>query len=197
METPNSSPSNNINSDFDEKINKNLEFHDNYFNTLFGTNISTDHLKIFAIVFLLTTSILMYNYEPSPIVRRLNNTVNMPNQSEAYEVEDNPYGFHPFYQVHRRIQFKNPSTICNGIDGSKTLLLALLSRASNVHIREAIRQTWGGIRAYNDVEVRVVFIVGVDDGMLKQIDIEQKIYHGKFHFISIRILRSHSLSRFD
>jgi hypothetical protein len=65
---------------------------------------------------------------------------------------------------------------------SKTLLLAILSRASNVHIREAIRQTWGAVRIYNDIEIRMTFIVGVDDGMIKQIEIEQKIYHGKFHF---------------
>jgi hypothetical protein len=138
-----------------------------------------------AIILLLTGSVIMYNYEPPPIIIIIPDTTltNVVKTGEKAEVDDNPYGFHPFYQVHKRIQYKNPKTInpCDNIDPSKTLLITILSRASNVHIREAIRQTWGAIRVYNNIEIRVTFIVAVDDGMIKQIELEQAIYHGKFH----------------
>ena len=122
----------------------------------------------------------MHLYKPSSSVdsARMNNNMN----TSSVSVEDNPYGFHPFYQIHGRVQYTNPSVnLCDGIDPTRTLLLAILSRESNVHIREAIRQTWGAIRIYNDIEIRLVFIVGVDDGMLRQIEIEQQIYHGQLH----------------
>lgn len=154
------------------------------FAALWAQRTTADVVKIILIVILLISSILLYRYDPpAPTL------VNQPgenftgktflNQSEPV-VDDNPYGFHPFYQVHGRVEFKNPAiNLCQGIDPDKTLLLTILSRASNVHIREAIRQTWGGIRVYNDIEVRLMFIVGVDDGMVRQIEIEQLIYHGQ------------------
>lgn len=142
----------------------------------------SDYLKLLAIIILLGSSVILFKYRLPPTVRRVVSNINTRNITAPKEVYENPYGFHPFYKVHQRIQYKSPSTNpCNGIDGSKTILLALLSRASNVHIREAIRQTWGGIRMYGDIEVRTTFIVGVDDGMVKQIEIEQKLYHGKIN----------------
>jgi hypothetical protein len=176
-------PPNKNNFDYDDEIDEPIDFRNNYLNNLFQFNFSTDYLKIITIILLLVSSILLHNYEPSPIIRRVNNTEILNNRAHMKEIDDNPYNFHPFYQVHKRIQYKNPTiNPCRGMIPSKTLLLAILSRASNVHIREAIRQTWGAVRVYNDIEIRITFIVGVDDGMIKQIEIEQKIYHGKFHF---------------
>ena len=141
---------------------------------------SVDLLKILLIIFLLGASLCMHIYVPPANMEHVSVYKNITTPSVP--VEDNPYGFHPFYQVHGRVQFTNPSVnLCDGIDPKRTLLLTILSRASNVHIREAIRQTWGAIRIYQEIEVRLVFIVGVDDGMLKQIEIEQQIYHGKGH----------------
>ncbi|CAF0762665.1 unnamed protein product [Rotaria sp. Silwood1] len=144
--------------------------------------IAIDYLKIATIIVLLIASIILCKYEPPAKTLHetiLNQTLN--NQSQNYEtdeVDDNPYGFHPFYQVHQRVQYKNPNiNPCVDIDPKKTLLIAILSRASNVHIREAIRSTWGAPRTYNDIEIRLTFIVGIDDGMLKQIELEQTIYH--------------------
>ncbi|CAF0877275.1 unnamed protein product [Rotaria sp. Silwood1] len=144
--------------------------------------IAIDYLKIATIIVLLIASIILCKYEPPTKTLHetiLNQTLN--NQSQNYEtdeVDDNPYGFHPFYQVHQRVQYKNPNiNPCVDIDPKKTLLIAILSRASNVHIREAIRSTWGAPRTYNDIEIRLTFIVGIDDGMLKQIELEQTIYH--------------------
>ena len=141
-----------------------------------------DCSKIMAIILLLTSSIVLSSLKQKPAI--LKNTFIPNNTSKAAIVQnevddDNPYGFHPFYQVHKRVQFQNPPTYnpCRDIDPSRTLLLAILSRASNVHIREAIRQTWGAMKVYNNIEIRVSFIVGVDDGMLKQIALEQSIYH--------------------
>jgi hypothetical protein len=143
--------------------------------------ILADCLKVLLIILLLGSSILMYRYEPSQSLS-LDNYRNMNLSASSLDdtPENNPYGFHPFYQVHKRVEYKNPAVnLCQGIDPKRTLLLTILSRASNVHIREAIRQTWGAIRTYNDIEVRILFLVGVDDGMLRQIEIEQHIYHGK------------------
>ncbi|CAF1189409.1 unnamed protein product [Rotaria magnacalcarata] len=144
--------------------------------------IAADYIKIIAINTLLLISIILYNYEtpstelPNANLHQVVNNISKIAGTE--EIDDNPYGFHPFYQVHRRIQYKNPPVNpCNNIDPKKTLLFAILSRASNVHIREAIRLTWGALRTYNDIEIRLTFLVGVDDGMLKQIEIEQKLYH--------------------
>jgi hypothetical protein len=172
--------------DFDKDDCEKKDYHNKDSIVAINKTIPMDYLKIIAIVILLTSSVLMFNYEPTPrTIRDGNNTQNQNNilpNNENEETEDNPYGFHPFYQVHKRVQYTNPAiNICNNIDPSKTLLLAILSRASNVHIREAIRQTWGAARTYNDIEIRLIFLVGVDDGMIKQIEIEQMIYHGKFY----------------
>lgn len=156
-----------------------------WFRHLFTTSIPMEYLKLSVIIILLATSIVMISYKPSPVIRRVNRTSGANNQTRIVEdVDDNPYGFHPFYQVHKRIQYKSPTVnTCRGIDGSKTILLALLSRASNAHIREAIRHSWGGVRIIDGIEIRTTFIVGVDDGMIQQIAIEQNIYHGKFLLI--------------
>ncbi|CAF3318569.1 unnamed protein product [Rotaria socialis] len=144
--------------------------------------IASDYIKIIAINTLLLISIILYNYE-IPLTEQSQTNLhpvvnNISKINETEEIDDNPYGFHPFYQVHRRIQYKNPPVNpCNNIDPKKTLLFAILSRASNVHIREAIRLTWGARRTYNDIEVRLTFLVGVDDGMIKQIEIEQLLHH--------------------
>jgi hypothetical protein len=182
MKKSDSLPINKKKSKYDNKIYAKASSSNNYFSNLSQMNISADYFKIFAIIILLTSSIIMYNYEPSSIINRVNNnTGNLNNKLQNEETDDNPYGFQPFYQVHKRIQYKNPkANPCHGIEPSKTILFAILSRASNAHIREAIRQTWGAIRVYNGIEIRLSFIVGVDDGMLKQIEIEQAIYHGKF-----------------
>lgn len=167
----------------DYEIDERRNIRQNSLHKSMQTNIAPDYLKFIAIIILLISSMIMYKYEPSPIIRRVNNiTQNLSNQLQKGNTDENPYGFHPFYQVHRRIQYKNPAiSACHGMDPSKTILLVILSRASNAHIREAIRQTWGAVKVYNDIEIRLTFVVGVDDGMLKQIEIEQAIYHGKFY----------------
>jgi len=173
------------NADYDNEINERTNLRYNYLNTLMQINISSDYLKLIAIILLLTSSIIMYNYQPSSIIHRVNNTQTLNNGLQNEETEDNPYGFQPLYQVHKRIRYQNPTiNICDGIKSSKTLLLAILSRANNAHIREAIRQTWGGVRVYNKIEIRLIFIVGIDDGMIKQIELEQAIYHGKFYLFN-------------
>ncbi|UJR35328.1 hypothetical protein I4U23_028089 [Adineta vaga] len=144
---------------------------------------TSDYLKVIITLLLLTGSFILSTYKRQPSVATTSPettiSANSTEKSTRITNNDNPYGFHPFYQVHERVRFQNPPTFnpCHNINPSKTLLLAILSRASNVHIREAIRQTWGAIKVYNNIEIRVSFIVGVDDGMLKQIELEQAIYH--------------------
>lgn len=175
------------NLNFNRSFTTHLDHDDDYADDRTQTMSTCDYIKMVIIIVLLTASVIMYKYEPitpikdTPIlVRALSN---QSNQTEVEEVEDNPYGFHPFYQVHKRVQYKNPViNPCNDIDPKRTILLALLSRASNAHIREAIRHSWGAVRSYNDIEVRITFIVGVDDGMIKQIEMEQNVYHGNFSY---------------
>jgi len=178
----------NPNSDYNKEINEKIDVRNDYINSRIQRNNFSDYFKLIAIIVLLTSSIILYNYEPSPNIRRVNNntaTQNLNNKLQNEEIDDNPYGFPPFYQVHSRIKYNNPTiNACHGMDPSKTLLLAILSRASNAHIREAIRQTWGNIKVYNGIEIRLTFIVSIDDGMLKQIEIEQAIYHGKFYLFN-------------
>lgn len=164
------------------KSDERNDFRHKSLNRQMEQNISSDFLKFIFIIILLISSMIMYSYEPSPARQSITNTnENLNHSLKNTKIDDNPYGFHPFYQVHKRIQYKNPTiNTCHDINPSKTILFAILSRASNVHIREAIRQTWGAIRMYNDIEIRLTFIVGVDDGMLKQIEIEQRIHHGKY-----------------
>ena len=162
-----------------KSFDKNVHY-DNIFNNYFVTTIPTDYLKLVIIVILLIASGIIFNYEPPKIIRRVNHRPVPMNRTQTKGTINNPHGFHAFYQVHERVKYKNPTmNACDGIDPSRTILLAILSRASNVHIREAIRQTWGSIRIYNEIEIRLTFIVGVDDGMIRQIEIEQSIYHGK------------------
>jgi hypothetical protein len=161
---------NNNTDSIDEDVEKKYRRY-KYLNAWIQTIIPTDYFKIIIIVLLLGVSMLLYSYEPSPLIK-IDTSQTGYNISQNNEEDDNPYGFHPFYNVHKRMQYINPAiNLCNGIEPKKTLLLTILSRASNVHIREAIRQTWGAVRVYNDIEIRTVFIVGVDDGMLKQIEI--------------------------
>jgi hypothetical protein len=174
---------------FDENLDEKKDYPKKHSDGLGITTIPIDYLKLIAIIVLFAGSLMMYNYNPSSTttIHYANNNQFQSNASLNNgndQPEDNPYGFHPFYQVHKRVQYKNPAiNVCDNIDPSKTLLLAILSRASNVHIREAIRQTWGAVRVYHDIEIRIIFLVGVDDGMLKQIEIEQIIYHGEFYWI--------------
>ncbi|CAF0820712.1 unnamed protein product [Rotaria sordida] len=183
MQNPDLISTNKNNSNSIKDVTTKIYRRSNYLNVQSSKLIVVDYLKLVAIFVLLIASIILYKYEPSPpptlneII--VNQTLNNQSQNhETDEVDDNPYGFHPFYKVHKRIQYKNPNiNPCNGIDPKKTLLIAILSRASNVHIREAIRSTWGASRTYNGIDIRLTFIVGVDDGMLKQIELEQTIYH--------------------
>ena len=153
---------------------------------LFRTGISTEYFKIITIVSLLAASFILYKTEPKRTIDQVyltSSTINDSKDNNINDIDDNPYGFHLFYQVHRRIQYQNPIVNpCYNIDPTSTILFAILSRASNVHIREAIRHTWGAIKVYNDIELRISFIVAVDDSMIKQIEIEQNVYHGKIDF---------------
>lgn len=167
-------------------------YRSNSTNYVFLSFTLNDIIKSCFIVILIAASYFLLSYQPHSFAFDHGFQVSGGNSSvnklkiQNYE---NPYGFQPFYKVHGRVEYKNPSlNLCDGINPKRTLLLTILSRASNVHIREAIRQTWGAIQILNGIEIRLMFIVGVDDGMIKQVEIEQNIYHGEIDlFISIFI----------
>ncbi|CAF0938438.1 unnamed protein product [Rotaria sp. Silwood1] len=56
--------------------------------------------------------------------------------------------------------------------------IMILSKATNIEVRDAIRRTWGFYRSYrNDtLRMKVFFIVGIDDFMTQRIRTEQNVF---------------------
>ncbi|CAF1585295.1 unnamed protein product [Adineta steineri] len=56
--------------------------------------------------------------------------------------------------------------------------IIVLSKASNIEIRDAIRRTWGTDRLYANttIQYKVLFLVGIDDSLLKRIQSEQILF---------------------
>jgi len=54
----------------------------------------------------------------------------------------------------------------------------VLSKASNIEVRDAIRRTWGFYRSYRDdtLRIRIFFLVGTDDFMTQRIRMEQNVF---------------------
>ena len=172
--------------DFDKDDCEKKDYHNKDSIVAINKTIPMDYLKIIAIIILLTSSVLMYNYEPTP--RTIRDEIILKIKIIYYQIMKMKKQMIILMVFIHFIKFINVFNIQIQLlihviilIQVKLLLLAILSRASNVHIREAIRQTWGAVRTYNDIEIRLTFIVGVDDGMIKQIEIEQTIYHGKFY----------------
>ena len=56
--------------------------------------------------------------------------------------------------------------------------IIVLSRASNIEVRDAIRRTWGFYRLYrgSTLRVKIFFLVGTDDFMTQRIIMEQNVF---------------------
>ncbi|CAF0900286.1 unnamed protein product [Adineta steineri] len=54
----------------------------------------------------------------------------------------------------------------------------VLSKATNIEVRDAIRRTWGFYRSYrgNDLRVKIFFIIGTHDFMTQRILMEQNVF---------------------
>jgi len=54
----------------------------------------------------------------------------------------------------------------------------VLSKASNIEVRDAIRRTWGFYRSYRDdtLRIKIFFLVGTDDFMTQRIRMEQNVF---------------------
>lgn len=61
--------------------------------------------------------------------------------------------------------------------------IIVLSQASNVEIRDAIRRTWAFERFFphKSIEIKVFFLVGVDDQTSKRIRAEQRLFNDVIH----------------
>lgn len=80
----------------------------------------------------------------------------------------------------------------DSISQSSTILpIIVLSKASNVEIRDAIRRTWASEQFYqnNALIVKVFFLVGTDDYTMKRIYAEQTIFADIIH-VSVPDLNS-------
>jgi hypothetical protein len=56
--------------------------------------------------------------------------------------------------------------------------IIVLSKASNIEVRDAIRRTWGFYRPYRDntLRIKVFFMVGTDDFMTQRVLMEQNVF---------------------
>ncbi|CAF3113213.1 unnamed protein product [Rotaria sp. Silwood2] len=75
----------------------------------------------------------------------------------------------------------NPRTMLQTSFSSITTLQKtqkVLSNASNIERRDAIRRTWGFDQSYGNttMQIKVFFLVGIDDFMMKRIHAEQLIF---------------------
>jgi hypothetical protein len=66
---------------------------------------------------------------------------------------------------------------------SNTIPIIVLSRASNIEVRDAIRRTWAFNQLYetNTIDLKVFFLVGTDDYTTKRIHAEQMIFDDVIH----------------
>jgi hypothetical protein len=87
-------------------------------------------------------------------------------------LEKTPHG------VLSSIELVNSPFIDLECHSSNIIPILVLSKASNIEIRDAIRRTWGFDRFYrNDtIHVKIFFLVGVDDFTIKRIQSEQDIF---------------------
>jgi len=76
------------------------------------------------------------------------------------------------------IEFSNSPFLDLSTGSAIIIPILVLSKASNIEIRDAIRRTWGfdGLYANDTKQFKVFFLVGVDDFMLRRIRTEQILF---------------------
>ena len=77
------------------------------------------------------------------------------------------------------IEFLNPLYMDVNSTSSSTLVpIIVLSKASNMEQRDAIRRTWALDESYRNgtIKVKVIFLVGTDDYMIRRIRAEQTLF---------------------
>ncbi|CAF1520774.1 unnamed protein product [Rotaria sp. Silwood1] len=76
------------------------------------------------------------------------------------------------------IEFVNPVFLNLESVSSNIIPIIVLSNASNIERRDAIRRTWGFKQSYrnNTIPIKVFFLVGIDDFTMKRIHAEQLIF---------------------
>jgi hypothetical protein len=91
------------------------------------------------------------------------------------------YSNKPPFSMLDRLTFINPSKlICSHLlELEHTLLIVVLSRASNFDYRQAIRATWGRTGKYKASRIRIqtLFFVGTDDLVQTAIRHEQELFN--------------------
>ena len=82
------------------------------------------------------------------------------------------------------IEFTNPPYFNSTSSSSSTVIpIIVLSKASNIEIRDAIRRTWAFDRFFlhHTVEIQVFFLVGFDDLSSQRIRAEQRLFNDVIH----------------
>jgi hypothetical protein len=76
------------------------------------------------------------------------------------------------------IEFTNSPYLVFSSFPSSFIPIMVLSKASNIEVRDAIRRTWGFYRSYRDgaLRIKIFFLVGTDDFMTQRIRMEQVVF---------------------
>ena len=76
------------------------------------------------------------------------------------------------------IEFVNPPYLNLNIDATSIVPIIVLSKASHIEIRDAIRRTWAFEQIYPNQtkQVKVFFLVGIDDYVTQRIRAEQLMF---------------------
>ena len=81
------------------------------------------------------------------------------------------------------IEFTNSPYVDLTTTSSILIPIIVLSQASNIEIRDAIRRTWAFKRFFRrqSIEIKVFFLVGIDDQTFKRIRAEQRLFNDVIH----------------
>ena len=78
------------------------------------------------------------------------------------------------------IEFTNSPHFNSNAHSSNTIPIIVLSKASQIEVRDAIRRTWA-FNQNDTIDIQVFFLVGTDDYTINRIRAEQKIFNDVIH----------------
>jgi hypothetical protein len=76
------------------------------------------------------------------------------------------------------LEFSNSPFLAFELIPANFVPVMVISKASNIEVRDAIRRTWGFYRQYrnNTLRIKILFIIGTDDFMTQRIIMEQNVF---------------------
>ena len=105
-----------------------------------------------------------------------------------------------FEQAPRRSPFTYEITNGNFcLTSSPDAIVFVISKSSNFESRSAVRRTWGNLahaassNNFPGLQVRLVFLIDIDESRLKSVELEQKLFHD---IIQVHLPQHYTLSTY-